>query len=320
MKKIIFSLLIGFGLGAVQTAEAASVEAGKGKSAVCAACHGSSGKSAIPMYPHLAGQKAEYIVKQLKAFKAGDRVDPTMAPMAAGLSEEDMADLAAYFSSLPWSDAPAETAAPAASSSSDTSSSVPAATTAPVVVNKSMAFHNGGNASDGQAKSAACSACHGVDGNSLVPMYPKLAGQGASYIAKQLADFKSSTRKDPLMAGMVAGLSEQDMADLGAFYATQKTSAGDGKTSDLGQQLYFGGDFSRDISACVACHTASGQGVSQAKFPSIAGQNVDYLTKQLKTFRTGERENDNNSIMRKIAVKLSDADIAALAQFMSSLK
>jgi cytochrome c553 len=228
-----------------------------------------------------------------------------------------MADLASYFSSLPWSNAPAETPAPAASSDSATT---PAVTTAPVVVNKSMAFHNGGNAVNGQTKAAACAACHGADGNAPVPMYPKLAGQGADYIAKQLADFKASTRNDPIMAGMVAGLSEQDMADLGAFYATQKISTGDGKVNNLGKKLYLGGDFSRGISACIACHTASGKGVSQAKFPSIAGQNVAYLTKQLNTFRSGERANDNNSIMRKIAVKLSDDDIAALAQFMSSLK
>lgn len=319
MKKIIFSLLIGFGLGAIHTAEAASVEAGKSKSGVCSACHGSAGNSAIPMYPNLAGQNAGYIVKQLKAFKAGDRVDPTMAPMAAGLSDDDMADLAAYYANFPWGEAKTETAEVADTAASSVAPAA-ATSTSPVVVNKNMVFHNGGNAVNGQTKSVACAACHGTDGNAAVTLYPKLAGQGAAYIAKQLADFKSTARKDPIMAGMVASLSAQDMADLGAFYATQKSTVGNGKANNAGKKLYFFGDNTRGITACASCHIADGRGVSQAKFPAIASQNVEYLTKQLNTFRSGERENDNNSIMRKIAVQLSDADIAALAQFMSSLK
>ena len=319
MKKIILSVLFGLSLSSIQTATAqGDAAAGKAKSAVCAACHGSTGTSAIPMYPNLAGQKDAYIVKQLKAFKDGSRTDPTMAPMAAGLSEEDMNDLAAYFSSFPWGGEKAEAA------TADASAPNAPAAAVTVEINKNIVFHNGGNPTDGQAKSGTCTACHGADGNSLVAMYPKLAGQGAAYIAKQLADFKAgasseSGRVDPVMAGMVAGLSEQDMADLGAFFASQKTTAGNGKANDLGKKLYFGGDSERGISACVACHTANGKGVSQAKFPVVAKQNVEYLTSQLQKFRTGDRTNDNNSIMRNIAVKLTDADIEALAQFMSSL-
>ena len=322
MKKSIFSALLALGLalGVNQSVVAieGNVDAGKTKAAVCAACHGTTGISIIPNYPNLAGQHADYIVKQLKSFKSGsDRSDAVMAPMAANLSEQDMADVAAYFASLPRGGAEA---------SGDTAAATTTQGSAPVSVeiNKSMVFYNGGDAEAGQEKSAPCVACHSTDGNSLITMYPKLAGQGAAYITKQLADFKAgakseSGRVDPVMAGMVAGLSEQDMADLGAFFATQKTSAGNGKANDEGHKLYFGGDASRGITACVACHTQNGSGMSQAKFPSVAGQNVEYLTSQLQKFRSGDRVNDNNAIMRQIAMKLSDKDIAAVTQYMSSL-
>jgi len=322
MKKIILSLLFGLSLGSVQQAVAqGDAEAGKAKSAVCAACHGSAGISAVPMYPNLAGQNKAYIVNQLQAFKEGSRLAPMMSPMAASLSEEDMKDLGAYYSSLPWSSVSSvkETAA------TDVGTVSPAATAAvKVEINQTIVFHNGGDPVVGQSKAATCAACHGSDGNALVPMYPKLAGQGAAYIAKQLADFKAGAtsetgRVNALMTGMSAGLSETDMADLGAFYASQKTSKGNGKANALGKKLYFGGDSERGISACVACHTANGKGAAQAMFPAIAGQHVDYLTAQLQMFRSGQRGNDNNSMMRKTAVKLTDIDIQALAQFMSSL-
>ena len=319
MKKIILSVLFGLSLGSVQHAVAqGDAEAGKVKAAVCAACHGSAGISAVPMYPNLAGQNKAYIVSQLQAFKNGSRLAPMMAPMAAGLSEEDMKDLGAYFSSLPWRSVK-EAAA------TDVLNVSPSTTTAVTVeINKTIIFHNGGDPVLGQSKAATCAACHGSDGNSLAPMYPKLAGQGAGYIAKQLADFKAGAtsetgRVNALMTAMSAGLSETDMADLAAFYSSQKTSKGNGKANELGKKLYFSGDSERGISACVACHTANGKGAAQAKFPAIAGQHVDYLTAQLQMFRSSERGNDNNSMMRKTAVKLTDVDIKALAQFMSSL-
>jgi len=184
-----------------------------------------------------------------------------------------------------------------------------------------------GNADAGHQKSAMCAACHGPDGNSLVPMYPKLAGQNAAYIAKQLADFKAGAmsggkegRNNSIMAGMVMGLSEQDMADLSAYYSSQTRSAGDGKASEQGHKLFFGGDAERGIPACAACHSANGKGAAQAGFPSIDAQNVEYLKNQLIAFRTGERANDQNSMMRDIAKKLTDQDIDVLTQFVSSLK
>jgi cytochrome c553 len=184
-----------------------------------------------------------------------------------------------------------------------------------------------GDAQAGQAKSAMCSACHGVDGNSLVPMYPKLAGQHEKYIAKQLADFKKGAmsggkegRNDPVMAGMVMALTDQDMADLGAYFASQPISAGNGSASAAGQKLYFGGDEARGITACIACHGNNGKGVSSAGFPGVNAQNADYLKIQLEKFRSAARANDNSAMMRNIAAKLTDKDIAALSQFMASMK
>ncbi|MBL4910966.1 MAG: cytochrome c4 [Alteromonadaceae bacterium] len=184
-----------------------------------------------------------------------------------------------------------------------------------------------GNVETGKAKSAMCAACHGGDGNSLIPMYPKLAGQSANYIAKQLADFKKGAtsagkegRADPIMAGMVMALSEQDMADLGAYYATQTRSAGASKGDASGHALYVGGDVERKIPACAGCHGTSGKGMAAAGFPSLAAQQTVYLKNQLVKFRSGSRANDKNAIMRNIATELSDSEIDALAQQISSLK
>ena len=315
MKKILFSLLLGGSIFNTAVAVEGNADAGKTKAAMCSACHGAAGISAVPNYPNLAGQKDAYIAKQLADFKSGARTDMMMAPMAANLSEQDMADLGAYFSSLPRS---VETA----TASSDTSVVAPATAAANVEIVTSTPAKAiyAGDVKAGQQKSAMCTACHGPDGNSVVPTYPKLAGQSASYLSKQLADFKSGARVDPVMVGMVAGLSAKDMDDLAAYYAVQKPSAGVGETSAKGQKLYFGGDAKKGITACIACHGVKGKGMVQAGFPSIAGQNADYLTKQIAAFRDGSRGNDSNSMMRNIAIKLSDSDIEALVKYMSSLK
>jgi cytochrome c553 len=184
-----------------------------------------------------------------------------------------------------------------------------------------------GNIDAGKTKSAMCAACHGVDGNSLVPMYPSLAGQSASYIAKQLSDFKAGAtsggklgRVDPVMAGMTMALNEQDMRDLGAYFSAQTLKVAGGETSTLGKKLYFGGDVERGITACVACHGSDAKGMSQAGFPTLAGQSATYLTSQLERFRDGVRSNDKNAMMQSIAFELEDADIAALVKYMSSIK
>jgi cytochrome c553 len=184
-----------------------------------------------------------------------------------------------------------------------------------------------GNADDGKNKSAVCAACHGVDGNSPVAIYPKLAGQSAAYIAKQLADFKlgmtsggKQGRADPVMGGMTMALSEQDMADLGAYFASQTLSSGSDTTNETGKKLYLGGDSSRGITACVACHGVNGKGMEQAVFPAIGQQNAAYIKSQLEKFRSGDRANDKAKMMRNIAMRLENADIEALTEYIASLK
>ena len=184
-----------------------------------------------------------------------------------------------------------------------------------------------GNIEAGKAKSAMCAACHGVDGNSMVPMYPSLAGQSASYLAKQLAEFKEGMtsggkkgRANAIMGGMSMALSNEDMLDLGAYYGAQTLKSAGGETSEVGKALYFGGDAERGITACIACHGADGKGMSQAGFPALAGQHAMYLKSQLENFRSGARHNDRNAMMRNVAVKLEDSDIDALVQYMSTIK
>lgn len=317
MKKIIFSLLLGASMFNTAQAVQGDAEAGKAKSAMCSACHGATGLNPNPLYPNLAGQKADYIAKQLADFKAGARTDMMMAPMAASLSEQDMADLGAYFASQSRTGEQAATSADTATSTTDTAA--PVASTEVVTSTLAKAIY-AGDVKAGQEKSAMCVACHGTDGNSVVAMYPKLAGQSANYLAKQLADFKSGVRVDPIMAGMVAGLSTTDMDDLAAYYAVQTSTPGTSETSEIGHKLYFGGDAKKGVAACVACHGVKGKGMAQAGFPAIAGQNSDYLKKQLATFKDGSRSNDNNKIMRNIAIKLSDSDVDAVVKYLSSLK
>ena len=178
-----------------------------------------------------------------------------------------------------------------------------------------------GNASDGKAKSVSCGACHGTDGNSPNPAWPKLAGQGAAYIAKQLADFKANKRNDPLMSSQAAALSSQDMEDLAAYFSSQAGSQGaaDEKLVAAGAKLYRGGNKKKGVAACIACHGPTGAGNPSAKFPSLSGQHAAYLEKAMKDFRSGARTNDMNKMMQLVAEKMSDAEIAAVASYISGL-
>ena len=179
-----------------------------------------------------------------------------------------------------------------------------------------------GNAKAGKAKATNCAACHGVNGNSTNPAWPKLAGQHAGFIAKQLADFKSGkTRSDPLMAGQVASLSQQDMDDLGAYFASQTGSQGaaDEKLAVAGAKLYRGGNKKKGVAACIACHGPTGAGNPAAKFPKLSGQHAAYVEKAMKDFRSGNRSNDMNKMMRNIAEKMSDKEIKAVASYISGL-
>ncbi len=179
-----------------------------------------------------------------------------------------------------------------------------------------------GDPEQGKAKSQTCVACHNADGNSTNPMWPKLAGQHAGYIEKQLADFKKGeARYDPQMAPMVAGLSEQDMADLAAYFSQQELAPGyaDPNVVEQGEALYRGGNPETGVVACIACHGPRGVGVSLAGFPSLTGQHAQYTEKTLRDFRMENRKNDMNTMMRSIAARMTDQEIAAVAQYIQGL-
>ncbi len=183
------------------------------------------------------------------------------------------------------------------------------------------------NAAGDAAKGATianqvCLACHGADGNSPISMYPTLAGQHPEYIAKQLHNFKSGERKNAIMAGMVAALSDEDMANLGAYYASQTAKPGTAKSNgkgSVGEKIYKAGIAGLGVPACASCHGPTGAGVP-VQFPRLAGQHADYTVAQLQTFRSGERANDAAKMMRMIASKLSDQDMAAVADYIQGLR
>jgi cytochrome c553 len=179
-----------------------------------------------------------------------------------------------------------------------------------------------GDAKAGEAKVANCAACHGVKGNSTNPAWPKLAGQHASYIAKQLADFKAGkNRSEPLMLAQVAGLNEQDMQDIGAYFSKQTGAQGAAREAlaESGAKLYRGGDKKKGIAACIACHGPTGAGNPAAKFPKLSGQHAAYVEKAMMDFRSGARSNDMNKMMQNIAEKMSDKEISAVASYISGL-
>lgn len=178
-----------------------------------------------------------------------------------------------------------------------------------------------GNAAAGKNKTAACAGCHGADGNSAAPNFPKLAGLDGGYVAKQLEDFKKGARKDATMNGMSAGLSKKDMEDIGAFYASQKRNAGaaslDNKTRKTAELLYRGGN-ANGVSACMGCHGPAGTG-TPPHFPGVGGQHAAYNAKQLADFKSGARKNDAG-IMGSIAARLSDGEIKAVSEYMAGLR
>lgn len=178
-----------------------------------------------------------------------------------------------------------------------------------------------GNAEAGKDKAAVCIACHMTDGNSVNPPWPKLAGQHAEYLKNQLVYFKSKARVEPLMEPMVASLSEEDMADLAAFFSTQARTPGqaDPAQVELGERLYRAGNAKTGVAACSGCHGPAGNGNPGADFPSLHGQHAAYMEKALKDFRSGTRTTDPNKMMRDIAAKLTDAEITAVTQYIQGL-
>jgi cytochrome c553 len=194
-----------------------------------------------------------------------------------------------------------------------------------------MAWAQYGTAADaaaGKSNAVVCSACHGADGNSAVPSFPKLAGQGEAYLVKQLKDIRDGSRPIPTMAGQLDGKSDEELADLAAYFASQPKSGG--KTNPeflaLGAKIFRGGVAERNVAACSACHSPTGKGNAPAGFPSLAGQHAEYTATQLKMYRKGYedssgRTNDGDGkIMRTIAFGLSDKEIEAVSSYIAGLK
>lgn len=178
-----------------------------------------------------------------------------------------------------------------------------------------------GDPAKGKTLSPTCAACHSVDGNSINPVWPKLAGQHAEYLVKQLQDFKDGKRVNAQMAPMVASLDKQDMADLAAYFASQKIKPGSAKPEliEAGQKIYRAGDAQAGIPACMACHGPAGSGNQAARYPSIAGQHAEYTAIQLKAFKSEERNNDENNVMRSIARPMTNAQIEAVSEYIQGL-
>ncbi len=179
-----------------------------------------------------------------------------------------------------------------------------------------------GDVEAGKTRSAQCAACHGPQGNMESAQFPKLAGQGAPYIYEQLKLFKSGERQNAIMAGQAAGLSDEDMKNLAAYYAAQQTRPGaaDVSTAPAGAILYHAGDAENGVPACSGCHGPSGLGNEAAKFPRLSGQSPQYIATQLKAYRSGDRSGYRNAtIMNGVAENLSDDDIQALASYVAGL-
>lgn len=179
--------------------------------------------------------------------------------------------------------------------------------------------HAEGDANAGKQKSEACAGCHGEDGNASAPIFPKLAGQHATYLARQLADFKSHKRVDPTMNAMAASLSESDIADIAAWYAKQKIKPEPAEKNALGEKIFRAGLSDKAVPACSGCHSPTGAGNREAGIPALSGQYAAYLGKTLNDVKSGERNNDPNAIMRDIAKRLSEQEIDAVAEFAAGL-
>jgi len=172
-----------------------------------------------------------------------------------------------------------------------------------------------------------CAACHAADGNSVAAVNPKLAGQFARYLQKQMDNFKAqggkkALRENPIMAGMVAGLSDEDMGAVAAYFAAQTLKPAAASDKDLaaqGQKIWRGGIAARGVAACAGCHGPDGAGIPGV-YPRLSGQFPEHLDAQLKLFRAGGRANDPSGMMRGVAARMTDEEIKAVAQYAAGLR
>ena len=191
-----------------------------------------------------------------------------------------------------------------------------------IILAASLVTIGAGNADSGKDKVATCVACHGQDGNSMVGLWPSLAGQNGNYLVRQLQHIKSGKRSIAVMAGLLDNFSKEDLDDIAAFYASKNNTIGQVAADkvELGRKLYYSGSLEKGIPACTACHSPKGKGNAPAGYPLLSGQQADYVTKSLKNYRSGERNNDESSqMMMAIAYKLDDVEIDALSSFINGL-
>jgi len=181
---------------------------------------------------------------------------------------------------------------------------------------------NAGDIEAGKAKSAVCAACHGADGNSANAAWPSLAGQHATYIYKQLKDFKEGRRSNASMTGMVALLNDDDMKNVAAYYESQqpKAVAFDDEMIPAGENIYRGGITETSVAACMGCHAPSGKGNGPAGWPSLAGQHPGYIVIQLQAFKEGVRANDVGKMMRNVAARMSDMEMKSVAAYIAGIQ
>lgn len=201
-------------------------------------------------------------------------------------------------------------------------------------------LHAEGNINAGKQKTTSCTGCHGDNGNSMVATFPKLAQQHSSYLERQLHAFKDGSRSDPMMSALALSLTDEDIADISAYYATQKISKNVLPVSDAddedekpaaankdiqaliaqGSDLYRNGNLTSEVSACIACHGPFGEGNKPASFPALKSQHADYLIKSLTDFKSGSRSNNPENIMHMIAKKMTDEEIKAVSYRISMMK
>ncbi len=327
MKKLIVSVTLAAAALFSQFALAADGEATYRK--YCFACH-DTGAAGAPKLgdaklwaPRIA--KGEDVL--LASVKNGLNAMPPMATCMSCSDEEFLAAIGFIVSKAEGGAATASAPAPAPSApapapSAPAEETQAAAQPEPAPAAEAPAPVTEGDAAAGEAKSATCIACHGPGGNSVNPVWPKLAGQHEDFLYKQMQAFKNGVRKNELMAPMIAPLTDQDMRNLAAYFASQKTSAAQGKPEALpsGKKLYTGGNLENGVVACIGCHGPTGLGNPAGGFPRIANQHAAYLAKTLRDYRSGERANDMNGMMRGIAAELSDAEIDAVAEYITNLQ
>ncbi|WP_172597734.1 c-type cytochrome [Sulfuriflexus mobilis] len=179
----------------------------------------------------------------------------------------------------------------------------------------------GGDPVAGKDKVILCIGCHGIDGNSSSSLFPKLAGQVESYLAKQINDFKTGARNEEHMTSMVETIDVSDIPDIAAYFSSQKRKRVGVVNNGTypGKRLYHTGIKNRGVAACASCHGITALGNPTVKYPALAGQHREYINKALKDFRSGERSNDPQSLMRNIAAKLSDRGIEMLSHYIETL-